>query len=151
MTIRRAAGLGILILPWLVQWSVQGCSTREAAVEEAADGGWRATPYELVSAAGKRDGYVTNAVFTFRDPGHGTLTLQLEISVDPQAKLESGRWTREDGRTTTAGGVVALDVRFLGGQGEGVSAGGKYLLVEGEKERFRVTLPPTGLDGGAGR
>jgi hypothetical protein len=38
---------------------------------------------------------------------------------------------------------MPIQVEFLGGQGSGASVGGRFLLEEGGKARYRVHLPPT--------
>lgn len=92
------------------------------------------------SMDGSRDGATTTATARLALAGGEALTLELELSYDPQPVLAGGRWALGD----QAGTVTAERVRFVGGQGEGPSVGGDYVLVdERNLPRFRVQLPLT--------
>jgi hypothetical protein len=115
-----------------------GCGTDSARVEDLASESAPATGFELQSATGDRDGDRTEARFEFSD-GTRTLVVELTLSYDPQPVLAGGRWSLgADG-----GSIRAESVRFVGGQGEGPSVGGVYVLGDEDGDRFRVHLPLT--------
>ena len=92
------------------------------------------------SLDGARDGATTRARASLVLEGGETLSLDLELSYDPSPVLADGRWKFGD----QEGSVTAERVRFVGGQGEGPSVGGDYVLVdERNLPRFRVQLPLT--------
>lgn len=125
-----------------------GCAGRTGSsdflVEELLESGASALPLEFVDVEGERDGARTRATFHFG--GASTeLHVELMLTYDPQPVLGEGRW-RYRGPTGTAEGTVrAESVRFVGGQGEGVSVGGVYVLDEAGHSRFRVRLPLTAI------
>ena len=93
--------------------------------------------YEIT---GKRDGAVTRASAILTLESGERLRIELEVVYDPEPSLGSGHWTL-DGGQTGAGDVMAESLRFLGGQGEGPSLGGRFRLDEDGDPRFRVFLP----------
>ncbi len=100
-----------------------------------------------VAASGHRNGYRTEATFRVVRPDARPITLTLTIVVDPTAHLIGGRW-EEPG--LGGGKVTPARLEFLGGQGEGASVGGRYLLEGEGGPRYRVTLPTTLLREGWG-
>lgn len=100
-----------------------------------------------VVASGHRDGYRTEATFQVVRPDARPISVTLTVAVDPTAHLVVGRW-QEPGRG--GGTVTPIHLDFLGGQGEGVSVGGRYLLKDDGGPRYRVTLPTTLLREGWG-
>lgn len=89
---------------------------------------------------GQRDGDRTRAVAQFTLAGGSRLELELLIAYDPTPVLAGGRWVSGD----ESGSVTAERVRFVGGQGEGPSVGGDYVLAdERNLPRYRVQLPLT--------
>lgn len=127
---------------------VLGCGgnagSGDFVVEELLESGASALPLEFVDVEGQRDGARTRATFHFG--GASTeLHVELVLTYDPQPVLGEGNW-RYRGPTGTAEGTVrAESVRFVGGQGEGVSVGGVYVLEEAGHSRFRVRLPLTAI------
>ena len=121
------------------------CGGQQAEVLELLDSGPQPLPVTGVEAEGDRDGAVTKARFTFTGPGALELVLSLEIGYDPQPVLRRGTWTYVGPTGESDGGVVAEAVTFSGGQGEGASVGGVYLLEEESGPRFRVDLPLTAI------
>ena len=119
------------------------CGGQEAEVRELLDSGAQPLPVSAVEAEGERDGAVTQARFTFTGPGALELVLNLEIGYDPQPILRQGTWTYVGPTGESEGLVVAEAVIFSGGQGEGASVGGVYVLEEESGPRFRVDLPLT--------
>jgi hypothetical protein len=97
---------------------------------------------------GKRDGAITRAVATFTLEGGDRVRVQFDVVYNPTPALGDGRWD-VDGENASAGSLRAESVRFLGGQGEGPSLGGRFLLEEEGAPRFRVVLPlrPLGPSG----
>jgi hypothetical protein len=120
---------------------MSGCSQPAAKVEKRESGGWIDTTFELVSSSGSRDGYLTEARFVFANGDGRELQLNLVVEVDPRATLQGGTWTFDG----DSGSVRALSVKFLGGQGASPSVGGRFLLLEGAEEKYRVTIAPTTL------
>ena len=114
------------------------CGADTARVEDLDSESAPATGLELRSASGTRDGDRTEARFEFSD-GTRTLVLELALSYDPQPVLAGGRWSLG----TDGGTIRAESVRFVGGQGEGPSVGGVYVLRDDDGDRFRVHLPLT--------
>ena len=76
------------------------------------------------------------------DDGPGTwMNVELRLNVDPQATLEEGVWSYEGPTGRAEGEVRALELRFVGGQGEGASVGGRFELREAGQPRFLLNLP----------
>jgi len=141
---RRCGGWAAL---WVTAMVLLGCHRGGARLEVHAEGGWEERTVVEVVASGHRDGYRTEATFQVVRPDARPITVILTIAVDPTAHLVGGRW-QEPGR---GGGTVSLlQMDFLGGQGEGVSVGGRYLLEDDSGPHYRVTLPTTLLREGWG-
>jgi hypothetical protein len=138
-----ALGRGILLPLVLVTWACG--SGQEAMVEEISSTGSYPLPVRLVSLEGGRDGYQTQVTVRFEGGADTELVVELTLSVDPRASLEEGRWHYVGPTGRASGGVVPESLRFVGGQGEGASVGGIFLLQEAETPRFRLTLPLTSL------
>ena len=73
--------------------------------------------------------------------------MKLVIVVDPQPSLESGTWNYDGPVGPASGLVVPEHILFAGGQGDGASVGGSYLLQTDGVTRFRVSLRPQMLAG----
>ena len=113
-------------------------------IEELLESGPAELDLVLASVDGQRDGAQSRATFHFS--GASTeLHLDLVLEYDPQPVLSSGTWNYRGPTGTGEGTVRAESVRFVGGQGEGVSVGGVYLLEEEGSSRFRVRLPLTSI------
>jgi hypothetical protein len=92
------------------------------------------------SLDGSRDGARTRATATFDLAGGRQLEVRLLLAYDPRPVLAEGTW-KLDGES---GRVHAESVRFVGGQGEGPSVGGDYVLVDDRNlPRYRVQIPLT--------
>jgi hypothetical protein len=115
-----------------------------ARVEELLESGPAVLPLELAHWEGERDGAMSRATFHFGGRS-AELHLDLHIAYDPQPTLAEGNWTYRGPTGTGEGPVRAESVRFVGGQGEGISVGGVYLLLEAGHSRFRVSLPLTAI------
>ena len=94
------------------------------------------------SLDGQRDGAQTRALVSFQLAGGQELAVDLLLAYDPQPVLEQGTWA-----TGTGGGTVTAErVRFVGGQGQGPSIGGDYVLVDDRNlPRYRIQLPLTAI------
>lgn len=118
-----------------------------ARVDEILESGEHALPVELVSFEGTRDGDRTAVVAVFEGSAQTRVEMRFTLHYDPVPQLDGGTWNYA-GPTGRAQGVVrAESVRFVGGQGEGASVGGEYLLEEDGVSRFRVHLPLRGVEG----
>lgn len=119
-----------------------GCAGRGPHVELVEGGASTEVSCQLTRAEGMRDGDRTRAEFVLAVSGHGELRLELHLAYNPETYLESGSWSDGEGHE---GPVRAEAISFVGGQGQGVSAGGTFALEEGASTRWRVTLPLTAL------
>ena len=118
-----------------------GCSDRsEPRLEIWEDGVYQTRALSAYEITGKRDGATTRVVAILTLESGERLQLELVVVYDPTPALGSGHWSL-DGTQTGAGEVRAESVRFLGGQGEGPSLGGRFRLDENGSPRFRVVLP----------
>jgi len=89
---------------------------------------------------GRRDGARTRAIATFTLESGEHIRVEFELVYNPTPALGEARWS-VDGQNASEGTVRSESVRFLGGQGEGPSLGGRFLLEEDGNPRFRVVLP----------
>ncbi len=110
-------------------------------MERFTPSGEEATDYSLLEARGTRDGDRTSARWIFEATDGRRLEVDLTLGYDPQPFLAQGVWRGDGGEGT----VRAESVLFTGGQGQGVSAGGTYTLLDGVEKRWRVILPLTRL------
>ena len=137
MSLRLASKLRFLALLALLG----GCSDNaEPRLEVWEDGRYQPRALSAYEITGERDGASTRAVAILTLESGERLQLDLVVVYDPTPALGSGRWSL-DGTQTGAGEVRAESVRFLGGQGEGPSLGGRFRLDENGSPRFRVVLP----------
>jgi hypothetical protein len=83
------------------------------------------------------------ATFTFADGER--LEVTLDVIYDPTPSLGAGTWVL-GGETPASGRAVAESVKFLGGQGQGASVGGRFRLEENDTPRFRVVIPARPMD-----
>ena len=134
---------------WITCVLLVACQGEKTArVEELLDSGAALLPVELESVEGQRDGASTRASFVFRGSADTEMRVELVVAYDPQPVLRSGRWTYSGPTGMGAGTIEAESVRFVGGQGEGASVGGVYLLHQDGRARFRLDLPLQGIDSG---
>ncbi|NNE09600.1 MAG: hypothetical protein HKN20_13655 [Gemmatimonadetes bacterium] len=126
------------LLPCLL---ASGCGVeKEPSCEEWIDGTYRALPVAAYEIAGSRDGSTTSAVATMTLGDGDVLKIEIAVEYDPAPVLRAARWTITGGRSGS-GDVAAESLRFLGGQGEGPSLGGRYRLEAEGLPVFRVELP----------
>ena len=95
------------------------------------------TNYEV---NGMRDGSTTQVFIIFFLENGERVQLDLEIVYNPTPILRSGYW-HVDGKQSGSGNVQAKSIRFLGGQGDSPSLGGRFELKEDSRSRFRVVVP----------
>lgn len=110
-------------------------------VEAYTDGSYQPVEVAGYDVAGKRDGSTTRATATFTLADGERLVVELDIVYNPTPALGDGRW-RLEGPAPASGKVHSESVKFLGGQGQGPSLGGRFRLEEQGVPRFRVVLPP---------
>ena len=118
-----------------------GCGNQaEPRVDTWDNGAYRQLVVRSFEIAGEREGATTRAaaVFTLKDGAR--LQIDLEVAYNPTPALASGRW-QLDGPFAGQGEVRAQSIKFLGGQGEGPSLGGRFILEKDGAPRFRVYLP----------
>jgi hypothetical protein len=115
-----------------------GCAdTKSPRLESWRDGGWQTVPTSAYRISGKRDGAQTSATAVFTLEDGRDLRVELSVVYNPTPALGAGQWKLgEDG-----GVVMAESLKFLGGQGEGPSLGGRFRLEGDDGPRYRVTLP----------
>jgi hypothetical protein len=116
-----------------------GCSARnEPQLEIWQDGAFVPVVVRSYEIGGKRSGATTRAVAVVTTDENERLELTLEISYDPTPVLSQGSWSSS---TEGGGEVHAESVEFTGGQGEGPSVGGVFVLKQQDAPRFRLKLP----------
>jgi len=119
---------------------ISACGTNaDPTVERATPNGYESLMLENWSIDGQRDGARTRVIVALALDDGRELRLELVLAYDPAPVLAEGNWS-SDG---SGGTVLAEAVRFVGGQGDGPSVGGLYLMLEDGEPRFRVNLPLT--------
>jgi hypothetical protein len=114
------------------------CDTNaDPTVERVTTDGYESLTVESWSIEGQRDGARTRALVSLTLGDGRQLRLELVLAYDPAPVLAEGNWS-----SGGAGGTIQAEaVRFVGGQGDGPSVGGRYLMLENGESRFRVNLP----------
>ena len=130
---------------WLLTLLLGCGSEKTAHLEENVEGAWLNHPVQSYLISGERDGATTTARATLEFGKSRRLHLELEVAYNPTPTLKMGRWILE-GIGPSEGQIVAESVRFVGGQGEGPSLGGRFRLDEDGSPRFRVELPLQPVD-----
>jgi len=129
--------LGYAILAGCIQWVACGGSS-DPQLEAFKDGAFVPVAITAHDLAGKRDGATTTATVTLSTENGERLRMNLEIRYNPTPVLGEGSWSfgRYEG-----GSIRAESVEFAGGQGEGPSLGGVFLLETDGVTKYRVRLP----------
>jgi hypothetical protein len=126
---------------------LSGCSSNtEPKLEQWADGVYQERQVKAYDITGKRDGGTTRAVAIITRENGDRLYLTLKVTYDPKPVLDAGYW-RLEGTRVDSGTVHAESLRFLGGQSEGPSLGGRFRLEGNGRPRFRVVLPLRTVEG----
>ena len=89
---------------------------------------------------GTRDGDVSKANYNFIVENGEKIQLYLEVFYNPTPTLRSGFWSLT-GSKACSGYVRSKSLKFLGGQGEAPSLGGRFELLEKSHPRFFVSIP----------
>lgn len=118
----------------------------EPQLEEWGEGSYKARQVSAYNINGKRDGATTRATAMLILRGGERLHLELKVDYDPQPVLGEGKW-RLEGDRADSGAVIAEALKFFGGQSEGPSLGGRFLLQGNNGLRFRVVLPLRPVEG----
>ena len=118
-----------------------GCTNNdEPLLDELVNGVFKSRTVTNYQVNGMRDGATTQVSVKFVLKNGERVQLELEVVYNPTPVLRSGFW-RLDGKLSGSGNVKAKSMKFLGGQGEGPSLGGRFELEEGSQSRFRVVVP----------
>ena len=118
-----------------------GCAINdEPLLDELVNGVYKSRTVTNYQVNGMRDGATTQVSVKFVLENGERVQLELEVAYNPTPVLRSGFW-RLDGKLSGSGNVKAKSMKFLGGQGEGPSLGGRFELEEGSQSRFRVVVP----------
>ena len=118
-----------------------GCTNNdEPLLDELVNGVFKSRTVTNYQVNGMRDGATTQVSIEFVLENGERVQLDLEVVYNPTPILRSGYW-RLDGKQSGSGNVQAKSLRFLGGQGEAPSLGGRFELEEDSRPRFRVVVP----------
>jgi hypothetical protein len=130
-----------VLVPAVVLALFAACSRGGPRVEAYVDGSYSAVEVAGYQLAGRRDGSTVRATATLTLADGGRLIVELDVVYIPTPSLDEGRW-RLEGPAPASGVVQAESVKFLGGQGQQPSLGGRFRLEADGVPRFRVVLPP---------
>ena len=118
-----------------------GCTNNdEPLLDELVNGVYKSRTVTDYQVNGTRDGATTEVSIKFVLENGERVELELEVVYNPTPILRSGFW-HVDGKHYGSGNVLAKSLKFLGGQGEAPSIGGRFELEEGSQSRFRVVVP----------
>ena len=118
-----------------------GCTNNdEPLLDELVNGIYKSRTVTNYQVNGMRDGATTQVSIEFVLENGERVQLDLEVVYNPTPILRSGYW-RLYGKQSGSGNVQAKSLRFLGGQGEAPSLGGRFELEEDSRPRFRVVVP----------
>ena len=118
-----------------------GCTNNdEPLLDELVNGVYESRIVTNYQVNGMRDGATTKVSIKFVLENGERVQLDLEVVYNPTPILRSGYW-RLDGKKFASGNVHAKSLKFLGGQGEGPSLGGRFELEDASQSRFRVVVP----------
>jgi hypothetical protein len=132
----------LLLLILIVALSANCTRPVEARVEKIEGSMQRVLPDRMQSLTGVRDGDVLKARLAFASDG-SELVMDMLFRIGVPTRLETGRyrWQRKEG--TIEGPVEAESVTFLGGQSDGPSLGGDFLLLSSNGVRLYKVIVPT--------
>lgn len=75
--------------------------------------------------------------------GLDRIALSMELYLQPPARFVRGSHESRIGGTEFDGTLTSESVEFFGGQNEGASVGGTFVLERPDGTRYRVRFPPT--------
>ena len=132
----------IINTPWVfLVLLFGGCANNdEPGLDELVNDLYQPRIVTNYQVSGKRDGATTQVFIIFQLENDERLQLELEITYNPVPVLQSGYW-KINGKESSSGSVQAKSLKFLGGQGEGPSLGGRFQLEDNSQPRFRVFIP----------
>jgi len=132
----RYLWLGLMWASWLAA----GCAVdSEPRLDRWTDGTYRAVVLTGHEIKGQRDGATTEATVELTTDDGTRIEVQLEIHYDPTPSLRAGSWS-SNGETGQPARAESLE--FVGGQGEGPSVGGIFLLQRADgSPGYRLRLP----------
>ncbi len=116
---------------------VNCADTKSPRLASWQNGEWHDVPVGAYTIDGKRDGAQTHATAAFTLQDDRELRIEFSVVYNPTPSLAAGHWQMGD----AGGEVVAESIKFLGGQGEGPSLGGRLRLEWKGSPRFLATLP----------
>lgn len=133
----------IYLILFLISW---GCMQKTVPeLDEWVEGIFQPRMVREYRVSGKRDGATTRVSITYVLASGERVQLELEVVYNPIPVLRSGYWSIDG---IKSGAVEAESLTFLGGQGEGPSLGGRFLLknrFSTEEDhatyRFRAVVP----------
>ena len=118
-----------------------GCAINdEPLLDELVNGVYKSRTVTDYQVNGTRDGATTEVSIKFVLENGERVELELEVVYNPTPILRSGFW-HVDGKHYGSGNVLAKSLKFLGGQGEAPSIGGRFELEEDSQSRFRIVVP----------
>ena len=118
-----------------------GCANNdEPLLDELVNGVYKFRTITNYQVNGIRDGATTQVFIKMFLENGERVKLDLELVYNPTPILRSGYW-HIDGKQSGSGNVQAKSIRFLGGQGDSPSLGGRFELKEDSRSRFRVVVP----------
>ncbi len=118
-----------------------GCTNNdEPLLDELVNGVYKSRTVTDYQVNGTRDGATTEVSIKFVLENGERVELDLEVVYNPTPILRSGFW-HVDGKHYGSGNVLAKSLKFLGGQGEAPSIGGRFELEERSRARFRIFVP----------
>ena len=118
-----------------------GCANNdEPGLDEFVNDLYQPRTVTNYQVSGKRDGATTQVFIIYQLENDERLQLELEITYNPVPVLRSGYW-KIDGKDSSSGNVQAKSLKFLGGQGDWPSVGGRFQLENNFQPRFRAFVP----------
>lgn len=140
MSVGRRGMRGTLgVLGCWLSLQMLGCAGGgEPQLEIWRDGAFAPVAVRSHEVEGKRDGATTVASISLLAENEARLRVELAIQYDPTPTLQKGSWSSTTG---DGGDIRAESVEFAGGQGEGPSVGGLFILELDGEPHYRVKLP----------
>ena len=126
---------------WVFFLLFGGCANNnEPKLDEFVNDFYQPRTITNYQVSGKRDGATTQVFIIYHLENDERLQLELEITYNPVPVLRSGYW-KIDGKESNSGNVLAKSLKFLGGQGDWPSVGGRFQLDDNFQPRFQAFIP----------